>query len=395
MGANGCVLARWPYPLRSHYGLTVSTLPTLIRTLGPIMSKLPGKPATVLRRRLEITGALIDQLPRLACFEQVFDPSIQDALAFVHRPYVVGAAYCFRIPAGQPEAVTWNGMVDKTRNVIRKAAATLQVDAIEPVEFCRFYDANLGGVANMHGADRMRSLLTAVVDRGAGIIVGARNPQGLLEAAVTFVWDASVIYYLLATRKAEANANCALSLLVWHGIRLACQRDLTFDFDGAVTPGLALFLSGFGGLLTQRLRVRRMSNLYRIDECRREPRQRTPLAFYEEPEPLTLPSGVPVGAHAGAQRGPSGARSTPRHCEDQSGPRNDNGRSSPRVTDCDGWYYTNRPRRCPMSAGRSALCHGRASGGHPRLLLLATPQDVGGRTSAAMTRRVTINGAWY
>ena len=261
---NGRVLARWPYPLRSRYGMTVSTLPTLIRTLGPVISGLPGKPATVLRRRLEITGALIDQLPRLGSFEQVFDPSIEEALAFIHRDFVVGAAYCFRIPAGQPEAAVWDGMLDKTRNVIRKAAAILQVDAIDPDEFCHFHDANLGGAVNMHGASRMRSLLVAALDRGTGMIVGARNQQRSLEAAVVFVWDASVAYYLLAARSDQVNSNGALSLLVWHGIRAACRRGLTFDLDGAVTPGMVLFLSGFGGLLTQRLRVRRISGLYRF-----------------------------------------------------------------------------------------------------------------------------------
>jgi len=262
---NGAVIGRLPYPIGTRFGMPVSLLPTLIRTLGPAIGPLPGKPATVLRRRLEITNALIDQLPRFAMFEQLLDPRVTDGVAFAYRNFVVGTAYCFRIDAGQSADDTWAGMMDKTRNVIRKAEASLRVDTVdEPDEFCRFHETALRGASNVHGTARMRALISQCQERNAGTILGVRNAQGALEAAVTFVWDSSALYYFLSARHPAAALNGAVSLLIWHGMRIARERGLIFDLDGVNSPGMLQFLSGFGGRLTQRLRVRRLNSVFRL-----------------------------------------------------------------------------------------------------------------------------------
>jgi hypothetical protein len=260
---NGAVIGRWPYPIGTKFGLPTSTLPTLIRTLGPAIAPLPGKPARAYRRRHKIVNLLIDQLPRAAYFEQLFDPRITDGAAFAHRGFGVGVTYTFRIEAGQPIETTWHNMLDKTRNAIRKAETAMRVETIDPDEFCRFYNEMLGAAENMHGAERMRALVAACVDRG-GTIIGARDPQGALVAATTFVSDCSTMYFLLSARDARASASTALSLVIWRGMRLACERGLAFDLDGVNSPGMLLFLSGFGATLTQRLRVRRMKGAYRV-----------------------------------------------------------------------------------------------------------------------------------
>ncbi|HVC61785.1 MAG TPA: hypothetical protein VND19_15650 [Acetobacteraceae bacterium] len=120
---DGMAVGRLPYPIGSRYGMPVSTLPSLIRTLGPAIRPLPGKASTAFRRRLEITHALIGQLPRFAYFDHLLDPGITDGLAFVHRGYVLGSSYCFRIAAGTPVAATWAEMSDRRRRVVRRISS--------------------------------------------------------------------------------------------------------------------------------------------------------------------------------------------------------------------------------------------------------------------------------
>jgi len=73
---------------------------------------------------------------------------------------------------------------------------------------------------------------------------------------MTFVvWDSSTMYYLLTTRAPNENDNGSVSLLIWSAIQRAHDLGLTFDLDGVTTPGIARFLSGFGGAPRMRLVV--------------------------------------------------------------------------------------------------------------------------------------------
>lgn len=262
---DGATLGRLPYPLGRFCGFPVSATPSLIRTLGPAIAELPGKPYAASRRRIEITHALIDQLPQFGFFEQLFDPRISDAIAFAHRGFVVGAAYCFRFAPGRTEQSIWSDMYDRRRRVIRAAQAELTVAPITDVdEFGKFYNANVEAEGNIHGTDRLRRLLVAILERQAGLLLGARTATGELAAGVGLVWDSSAMYYLLGTRRADLARGGGLSLLLWEGIRLACQRGSIFDLDGIETPATLQFLAGFGGTLAQRLRVRRASRRFRL-----------------------------------------------------------------------------------------------------------------------------------
>ena len=262
---NGAVIARLPYPIRSKYGMLVSTLPSLIRTLGPAIRPLPGKASTVFRRRQELIYELIGQFPSFAHFDHCFDPGFDDGTPFVFSDFVLGAAYCFRIGAGRSSQEIWTGMTDRRRRVIRRAGDEFTTAPIADVEeFARFYEANLGSAVNIHGHARMRTLLQEILRRDSGTIIGARDAAGKLIAAVTLVWDAQAMYYLLGTRSENSPDNGAKSLLLWTGIQDANARGLSFDCDGAISPGMVQFLAGFGGSLTPRLRVRKTQPAYRV-----------------------------------------------------------------------------------------------------------------------------------
>jgi len=68
---------------------------------------------------------------------------------------------------------------------------------------------------------------------------------------------------LLCTRRSNAAAG-ATGLLIWEAARIACARGIAFDLDGITSPSTLLFLSGFGGRMVQRLRVRRHTSRFRI-----------------------------------------------------------------------------------------------------------------------------------
>ena len=254
---DGALIARLPYPKKQRFGLRISRLPSLIRTLGPAVIETAGKPAAALRRRLELTDQLIDQIPAFDSFDQIFDPRVPDAISFQLRGFRVGMTYAFQIDAGRTDGQVWSAMNDKTRNTIRKARNGHTLVALtDAASFARFYEANLEGSRNFHGAERLARLLEAILSRQAGTLLGAADPSGRLVAAACICWDAFAVRYFLSTRL-PSGAGAASSLLVWEAARIACRRGVALDLDGITSPRNLLFLSGFGGKLVQRLRVRR------------------------------------------------------------------------------------------------------------------------------------------
>jgi len=252
----GGLVGRLPYALATCAGLAVSRMPSLIRTLGPEIPALAGKPATVLRRRLEITHALIDQLPPVADFYQVFDPRITEAVAFTQRGFGVNLGYAFWNERGRTEEEMWNAMTAEPRRHLRNAASRFAIEQLADIsEFCRFYDENLGGGGNFHGSERMHRVLKTVIDHQSGMLLGARTTKGDLVAAIGIIWDDVAVRNFVGSRRSGLSG--AGPLLLWEAMRVACSMGLAFDFDGAASPGTFEFLLGMGGTLVTRLRVRR------------------------------------------------------------------------------------------------------------------------------------------
>lgn len=260
------LLGEMPYYLARKGVWRVSRLPPLTRTLGPVIKPIGADPVREFRHRMHVTTRLIEQLPRFDSFFQVFDHRVKDALAFALRGFTVSARYTFHIGPDCPAPEVWVRMSSKTRNVVRNAATTLTVRPVEaPREFLRFYEANLASRSrtNAYGTVVMHELVNAFVERRAGHLLGAYDRGGRLAGVIGLVWDCDSMYYLLSSR-AQGSPGGAISLLIWSAIQEAIRRKLTFDFDGFSGAATYDFLSGFGGTLTQRLGVERLSTMYAV-----------------------------------------------------------------------------------------------------------------------------------
>jgi hypothetical protein len=260
------VLGELPYYSTRMGVWRISHLPPLTRTLGPVIKQLDMDEARARRHRLSITSQLIEQLPHFDSFFQVFDPRVDDALAFALQGFMVSARYTFQITPDCTVPEAWARLHGKTRNVIRSAERKLTVAPIAtPSEFLQFYETNLleRSRTNAYGSAVMRQLVNAFVERKAGHLLGAYGEGGRLIAAIGLVWDRHAMYYLLSSRALGAHAG-SISLLIWAALQHALEQKLTFDFDGFSSPATFNFLDGFGGTLKQRLGVERLSTVYSV-----------------------------------------------------------------------------------------------------------------------------------
>jgi hypothetical protein len=251
------LVGRLPYFETRRGPFSIVLMPPFTHMLGPVVDAGVGKPQTRLLRRLSITRSLIDQLPDLAFFAQVFDPNadgglaLADGLSFQDRGFQITPQYTFELDCRRSLEDISSGMHLKTRQHIRHAEGKYSVRAVtEPKTFINFYLSNIreAGKSNLTRFDYFPSLFSECRARGSAELLGAFAPNGEPAAMAYFVWGHGTMYYLLSTRKPNSTGDRgSVTLLLWSAIKLANQHGLLFDVDGVYSSGTARFLSTLGG----------------------------------------------------------------------------------------------------------------------------------------------------
>ncbi|MDR5798568.1 GNAT family N-acetyltransferase [Caballeronia sp. LZ001] len=220
-------------------------------------------PVRAMAERVSLTNELIAQIPTVHSFYQIFDPRVEDALAFGLKGFTVSTRYTLQFPVGRTVEDLWKGLHYKTRNMVRTGQKFVTIQPLAPDEFNRFYDSNLEARSrkNIYGSQVMHRLVTEFTQRGAGYVLGAYNADGALVAAIGVAMDSHAAYYILSSRTQNAHGG-AISVLVWEAIKNAAERNLTFDFDGIPNENTFKFLSGFRPTLKPRLVIERHSPIW-------------------------------------------------------------------------------------------------------------------------------------
>ncbi len=245
---GGRVAGYLHYAERMMGNLRICEMPPITRVLGPVIEPQGSKTESRLRYSHSIMQELMDALAAFDHVEMTLDPACNDVAAFLASGYDVRIMPNLLLDCRVSEETLWQGLRDKTRNLIRRARERLTVSEIlDPEAFIAFYLGNLGEDASYFDVNLVRAIHAAATTRDQGRILAAIDGDGVVHAAVFFVWDADYVYYYLSTRDKCVADTGAVSLLIWEGIEIARKREITFDFDGVMTEQRYKFMAAFGG----------------------------------------------------------------------------------------------------------------------------------------------------
>lgn len=268
---NGRVVGRLPYEIRTRWGIPYSPMPELTHFLGPAVDEGVGSLPRRTLRRWEITRELISQLPQLSSIRIKCHRGTQEILPFQEAQFRTFVQFTHELAPG-PEATLWNGMRDKTRNVIRRSREQFEPRTVtEPDAFLDFYARSLDsrGLTNYLDRSRCRAVISESLERGRGRILAIHHKDQSIRAAIFYVWDRAVAYYLMSARLPNSH-NGDIPLLAWTAILHASQQRLVFDFDGITNKGAALLYVGFGAKARPRYVVWKTNALTRAIAALRE-----------------------------------------------------------------------------------------------------------------------------
>lgn len=261
---------------RSEGNVKICEMPQITRFLGPVVVPQLGKTETRIRSTHSIVSELLAQIAGHDHVEMTLDAGFADLAAFLAAGYEVKVHPTFLLDCGsRPIDVLWDGLRDKTKNIIRRARECLTVAESDDVNgFASFYEANLEGTESYFDLSLLGPAFTAASAREQCRIVTAVDAKGIEHAKVFFVWDDKYVHYFLSTRDKNVAHPGAVSLLLWSGIELAHSLGLCFDFDGGIDNDARYrFVVAFGGEVANRFDVARSTANYRVQRTiRRIPR---------------------------------------------------------------------------------------------------------------------------
>jgi Acetyltransferase (GNAT) domain len=230
--------------MRRRFGLRVIEMPPYTRSLGPVLSLPPAKPARTMQNVYKVVQELVARLPPHDRFEVCLEPNSEATLAFALLNFGVAQTFTFRAPPATSTSSVLEGMHQKTRNIVINASRRLCVTQSD--DFSRFLA--------VHEQERSRGsrldvaivsrLFAAAAARGAATLLIASDDGARDVAASAVIWDEATLYYWLSSRAPEASG--ANSLLIMKAIELSRELGKEFDLDGFASINSGMFLARFG-----------------------------------------------------------------------------------------------------------------------------------------------------
>ena len=258
-----CVDGEWDVALVEKAGRIVASLPYFIKRKGPYrhiampwLTKTMGPyinaPFKGSKKEQAIVKELIEQLPKVAHFNQNFHASLTDWLPFYWEGYKQTTFYTYIIEGLQDlDSVYKNFDSDYRNNKIKKAKEVITVshegniDDFYRIMKLSFDRQNMNLAISLDFFKRYDQVLE---ERNARQLFFARDEAGRIHSVLYLIWDANRAYYHIAGDDPELRKSGAGILLSWEAIRYASEvlKLDVFDFEGSMIPGVARVRRKFG-----------------------------------------------------------------------------------------------------------------------------------------------------
>lgn len=199
----------------------------------------------------------------LDVYEQQYSHTFQNWSPFFWRNYTNLLRYSYIIADTSDMERVWRGVSPTYRNEIRKGRRLTRVDTnIDPDTF---YDEHAKvflkqGIRWQFGKDFWFRLYEACRTRNAGQMFVARDDAENIHAVLYLVWDERYVYQYLGGYMPEFASSQAYPALTYHGIEVAHEKGLAYDFEGSMLPQVAKSFRQFGGTPMPYYRIRKVFN---------------------------------------------------------------------------------------------------------------------------------------
>jgi hypothetical protein len=228
----------WPVYYTRKWGMLYCTLPPFTPRLG-WKSTSKTLPSILINDPINTIYSL-----------QHFDNEHIISNWFEHKKYTIIPKNYFKIDQPIILATALKKLRPTARQLLKKAMLNFEV--VQETEVTRLYQMSVRslsrhGIKNRLGIHQLESIVAAVTTHQSGIMLTARNKQGQTLASAFFIWDHDTVYFTLGGFDERIPQNGAPRLLIWEGIKIACEQGKSFEFGGGSDPGVGHTFISMGG----------------------------------------------------------------------------------------------------------------------------------------------------
>ncbi|MDE7434591.1 MAG: GNAT family N-acetyltransferase [Lachnospiraceae bacterium] len=199
----------------------------------------------------------------LDVYEQQYPYTFTNWQPFYWNNYTCIVRYTYVVDqVGKPEDIM-RRMTATYRNALRKGLKLVQVS--EDLSKEEFYLCNnkvfeKQGKKNPLDQQLWYRIYDSCEAHNCGKIVCAKDEAGNVHAIAYYVWDDESIYLLFGGYMPEYSSTQAYPVLIYHGMCMAGERGLRFDFEGSMIRQVARAMREYGGTPMPYYRIRKVFN---------------------------------------------------------------------------------------------------------------------------------------
>ena len=236
-----------PYLAERKFGYRFLGMPLFTPFLGPSIISHEDKSES----KIKLIRALLHQLPQYHVFKQKMIIDKSNLNVFKESGFGLSERVTYKIRTDAPEDNLWNKISSTRKRRINKGEKELEVRVEDRVaEFIKIQKKTFSrqGIKPSQPLDILEKLVKISMKRNTGILLLAvsKDDRNECHAAGFFVWDKHTMYYIAGGYDDSDKKGEAMSFLLWKAILLAKEKNLTFDFEGSMVPGIAEFFRSFG-----------------------------------------------------------------------------------------------------------------------------------------------------
>lgn len=258
--------AAMPYYTEDRGTYHYITKAPLTQSNGLIFKQYSGRKLASqaeLEERVIYAAEVFIQCLKLDVYEQQFHYTFQNWQPFFWKNYTCTTRYTYVIQdTADLEIVTANFSSNCRKNIRKGQRLTSVCSDITESDFYSEHEKVFlrQGRQCPFSRELWHRLYHACIENEAGNALCAKDVNGNIHSLLFLVWDEKSAYHLLGGYMPEYSSSQSYSALTYHGICIAHEKGLAYDFEGSMIHRIAIAFRQFGGIPTPYYRIRKVFN---------------------------------------------------------------------------------------------------------------------------------------
>lgn len=210
-----------------------------------------------------LVSELLEEMSKkgFSYLQQNFSPLFDNWLPLYWDGFHQEIRYTFMLDCNQYRLADVEKQFSKViRYDIKKAREFIQIEDSDNLE--EFYKLHCSTFERQgkkgYPYELIKSIDDACKSHDARKILLGKGSDGTYYSGVYLIVDEQMVYYILSGTDSEKRNYNTLSILIYEGIKFACDTNRKFDFEGSMVMNINDYFRKFGGKLIPYYNVNRM-----------------------------------------------------------------------------------------------------------------------------------------